>query len=58
MGQPTEDDNAAAHANGKGPHTPLEATLSPWIMELIQKFTLHDGTATFDRAAFASSRLP
>jgi hypothetical protein len=58
MGRPTEDDAAAAHANGKGPHKPAEATLSPWILELILRFTLLDGTATFDPATFARAPLP
>jgi hypothetical protein len=58
MGRKTEDDTAAAHGNGKGRHHPAESTLSPWILELILRFTLLDGTATFDAAAFARSPLP
>jgi hypothetical protein len=57
MGLPTEND-AAPHANGKGSHQPSEATLSPWILELILRFTLLDGTVTFDAATFARSPLP
>jgi hypothetical protein len=58
MGRPTEDDAVAPQTNGKGPHTPAEATLSPLILELILRFTLLDGTATFDAATFARAPLP
>ena len=58
MGKMTEDDAAAPYANGKSSHKPAEATLSPWILELILRFTLLDGTATFDAATFARAPLP
>jgi hypothetical protein len=58
MGRTTEEDAAAAYANGKGPHERVEATLSPRILELILRFTVLDGTATFNPATFARSPLP
>jgi hypothetical protein len=58
MGRATEDDAAVGHANGHKPDAPVEATMSPWILELIRRFTLLDGTVTFDPVTFARRPLP
>jgi hypothetical protein len=59
MGRNTEGDAAAAHTNGAEPHKPVERTqLSPRIRELILRFTLLDGSATFDRTALERGPLP
>jgi hypothetical protein len=58
MGRTTEDDTAAAHANGHNPDAPVEPTLSPWILEIIRRFTLLDGTVKFDPVTFARGPLP
>jgi hypothetical protein len=46
-----------ADANGRK-SKPVEATaLSPWILELIRRFTLLDGSMTFDLTALARRPL-
>jgi hypothetical protein len=56
MGGGTNVEADAASANGKS--EPGEATaLSPWILELILRFTLLDGSMTFDLAALARRPL-
>ena len=45
MDRGTNDAAPRAYTNGKGRHDPAEATMSPWIMDLIRRFTLLDGTA-------------
>ena len=57
MGGSTNADATGMSANGKGSE-PVEASLSPWILELILRFTLLDGAFTFDRAALARRPLP
>jgi hypothetical protein len=55
MGEGTN--GATAPTNGRV-HKPVEATaLSPWILKLILRFTLLDGSMTFDRAALARQTL-
>ena len=57
MGGSTNADASAASPNGRGSE-PVEATaLSPWILELILRFTLLDGSMTFDLAALARRPL-
>jgi hypothetical protein len=52
------DDTPRAHTNGSGRLTPPEAThLSPWILDVIRRFTLLDGSGTFDLAALARRPL-
>jgi hypothetical protein len=58
MERGTEDYAQAANGNGAGPHKPVEATqLSPRIRDLILRFTLLDGSGTFDLAALARRPL-
>ena len=46
LGRGNENEAAAVpYTNGKSRHEPGEATMSPWIMDLIRRFTLLDGTA-------------
>ena len=57
MGSRMNADGSAASANGRGSE-PVEAiALSPWILELILRFTLLDGSMTFDLAALARRPL-
>lgn len=56
MGRGMNADANAASSNGRG--EPVESTgLSPWILELILRFTLLDGSMTFDLAALARRPL-
>lgn len=50
------EDGAARYANGNSSHEQIEPTLSPWILELILRFTLLDGTA-LDLAGLARRPL-
>ena len=47
----------AASANGRGNESVEATALSPWIVELILRFTLLDGSMTFDLAALARRPL-
>jgi hypothetical protein len=61
MGADTNADAAPTSANGtngKGSAPVVETALSPWILELILRFTLLDGATTFDPAALARRPLP
>jgi hypothetical protein len=57
MGEGTNGNAVSASANGRGSE-PVESTaLSPWILELILRFTLLDGSMKFDLAALARRPL-
>ena len=56
MGADTNADAAGTSANGMNGRRlepVVETALSPWILELILRFTLLDGAMKFDPAALA-----
>ena len=55
MGESTNGD--AASGNGRGSERVEATALSPWILELILRFTLLDGSMKFDLAALARRPL-